>query len=150
MKNLILGSLSVLAISIATVPAAEAFTSVTDSGVADANYDNHEFDLKVKSNSLTGLNIVMPEQVREIDEVQIFNQEGELIPVDITMNDRSIAIQFEQPINPGNELNLEFRGVDGSYRRGNTLSYDVSVQKEGLSQTIPLRAATVRIPDTNS
>lgn len=149
MKGLILGSLSVLAMSVASVPAAEAFTTITNSIISGARYMNHSLELKVDRSNLTGLNIALPEQVRDLDEVQIFDQSGEMIAAETNINDGLVSINFDRPVAPGNKLALKFKGVNGRYLPGDTLSYRVSALKEGLSQPIPLRSATVRIPDSD-
>lgn len=147
MKSLIVGSLSTLVIAFTSVPAAQAFTSVTSSGITGANYMTHLVNLEVDRGSLTGLNIALPEQIEELDEVQIFNQAGETVAANTTISDGQILIDFEQAISPGNALALKFKGVNGSFLPGQSLSYLISAQKEGLSQLIPLRTAIVRIPD---
>ena len=147
MKGLILGSLSVLAMSVASVPVAEAFTSVNNSRISGAGYMNHSLNFQVERGNLIGLNITLPEQVRDLDEVQIFYQTGEMIAAETDINDGLVSINFDRPVAPGNKLTLKFKGVNGRYLPGDSLSYRVSAQKEGLSQPIPLRSATVRIPD---
>ena len=147
MKGSIFSGLSVLAILVASVPAAEAFTSVTNSGLTGTNYMNHFISLEVDKHNLTGLSITLPEQIRGLNEVQIFNQAGEMIAANTTISDGLVSIDFAQAISPGNALALKFKGVVGRYLPGQNLSYRISAQKEGLSQPIPLRTATVRIPD---
>ena len=149
MKSLILGSLSVLAMSITSVPSAEAFTSVTNSRISGARYMNHSLEFQVERGNLTGLNITLLEQVRDFDEVQVFDQTGEEIAAETNINDGLVSINFARPIVPGNKLALKFKGVNARYLPGDTLFYRVSAQKEGLSQPIPLRAATVIIPDSD-
>lgn len=149
MKSLILGSFSVLAMTIASVPSAEAFTSVNNSRISGARYMNHSLNFQVERGNLTGLNITLPEQIRDLDEVQIFDQTGEMIAAEINIHEDLVSINFDRPIASGSKLVLKIQGANGRYLPGDTLFYRVSAQKEGLSQPIPLRAATVRIPDSD-
>lgn len=162
MKSLIYGGLSALLLTTATAAMAEPGTRVqaqaslnetamvfnftgpmiTNSGTLNST---HFIRVAVIGMSLQNLMVSIPSQMERFDSVQVIDQSGKEVPSKINVSKERLAIAFDQPVAPGNYLQVEFRGVRMT-TGGDTLLYGITAQRTGLKGEIPVGTARIQVP----
>lgn len=125
-------------------------TITTPSIIRSALIDN-DFVIQLSSSSLSikDLEINLPQQMSELEDITIKDKSGQDIKADIQKNENAVVITFSESIKPGNDLKIQFANMDTQSFLGETLLYKLSVQKEGLLQRIPIGTARFDIPDAS-
>ena len=116
---------------------------VTTSGALGSN---HFIRLAVYGMTLKDLMIALPAQMERFEEVHVLDQSGKAIPADITIDKARVAIRFDQPVTPGNAVQVLFTGVQMQAGGGETLLYGLTGERVGLQGEIPIGTARVQIP----
>ncbi|MDZ8185275.1 MAG: hypothetical protein RMX96_10530 [Nostoc sp. ChiSLP02] len=167
MKGLIFGSLSALILTISTASIAapvkyEHSSSdthtvsqialnvnvphITNSG---ARNDTHFIKVSVVGMSLADLMISLPNQMERFDKVRITDQSGKEIAAKTEINRERVSISFDQPVNPGDSVEVEFLGVQRRIPFEKVLLYGVTAKRVGLKGDIPIGTARVDITDNS-
>lgn len=125
-------------------------TITTPSIIRSALIDN-DFVIQLSSSSLSvkDLEINLPQQMSELEDITIKDKSGQDIKADIQKNENAVVITFSESIKPGNDLKIQFANMDRQSFLGETLLYKLSVRKEGLLQRIPIGTARFDIPDAS-
>lgn len=106
----------------------------------------HSLELQIPfdSSAVSRLTIGIPESLRVKNNIDVSEQPNRKINANIAINDKTIAINFPQPVPPGTKLNIDLNRVlisGGS----NAYLYPVSAKLVGLNTDIPLGTFRLRI-----
>lgn len=160
MKSLIYGGLSALVLTTATAAMAEPTTRVqsqaetamvfnftapmiTNSGVLNST---HFIRVAILGMSLQDLMVSIPSQMDRFSSVRVIDQTGKQVPAKIAVSKERLAITFDQPVDPGSYLQVEFTGVQMQTPNDGILLYGVSGRRVGLKGDIPIGTARIQLP----
>ena len=124
--------------SIPTVPV------ITGSGVLGTN---HFIRLAVYGMTLKDLMIALPAQMERFGQIQVLDRAGKTLPAQISINKTQVAITFDQPVTPGNAVQVLFTGVQMQRDSGETLFYGLTGKRVGLQGEIAIGTARVQVPN---
>ncbi len=116
---------------------------ITSSGALGTNYF---IRLAVVGMSLNDLMISLPAQMERYDSIRVVDQTGKDVPAKISATKSQVSVAFDQPVTPGNYLQVLFTGVDMRNPGGEVLLYGVSGERSGLKGQIPIGTARVQTP----
>ncbi|MEA5566727.1 MULTISPECIES: DUF2808 domain-containing protein [unclassified Anabaena] len=162
MKNLIGGCLSVLLLAtgstamaipinydnISSSPQQVALQvnvpHITSSGVIN---NSHFIRVAVVGMSLENINIYLPSQMERFNGIKIKDKSGRDIAAKTEVTKERLSITFDQPITPGNSLEVQFTNVQARTSISRILLYGVTAKRVGLRGEIPIGTARVDLPD---
>ncbi|MFN6571495.1 hypothetical protein A6770_03290 [Nostoc minutum NIES-26] len=165
MKGLICGSLSALILTTSTAAIATpvkyeqsnadrhrqsqvAFNvdvpHITHSGVRN---DTHFIRVAVVGMSLQDLMISLPSQMERFNGVRIQDRSGREIAAKTEISKERLSITFDQPVNPGSSVEVQFTGVQTRIPVHKILLYGVTAKRVGLAGDIPIGTARIDLPD---
>ena len=117
---------------------------ITDSGV----FNSTQFiRVAVDGMSVQDLMITLPYQMEHFDRVQIKDQSGREIAAKTQITKERLTITFDQPVAPGNSVEVLFTGVRTRVPVVRTLLYGVTAQRVGLQGDIPVGTARIDVLD---
>ena len=119
---------------------------VSNSGVLDAVGRKHFFTVFVTSLPLEGLRVNIPNDMRILDGATIEDREGNSIAANVTMEEGTIQLAFDEPVQPETYLTVKLDGVEMD-RSGGIVTYRVFGMWQDLNGTIPIGTAQVRLRD---
>ncbi|MBX9257710.1 hypothetical protein H1Q63_27940 [Desmonostoc muscorum CCALA 125] len=117
---------------------------ITNSG---ARNDTHFIRVAVVGMSLEDLMISLPSHMEHFNKVRITDQFGIEIAAKTEINKERVSINFDQPVNPGGSVEVEFIGVQRRIPFEKILLYGVTAKRVGLNGDIPIGTARVDIAD---
>ncbi|MDZ8024006.1 MAG: DUF2808 domain-containing protein [Nostoc sp. DedQUE11] len=117
---------------------------ITNSGVRN---DTHYIRVAVAGMSLQDLMISLPSQMESFNKVRITDQSGQEIAAKTEINKERVSITFDQPVNPGASVEVEFLGVQRRIPFEKILLYGVTAKRVGLNGDIPIGTARIDIAD---
>lgn len=117
---------------------------ITNSGVRN---NTHFIRVAVVGMSLEDIMISLPSQMERFKGVKIRDQSGKEIAAKTEVTKERLSISFDQPLAPGNSLEVQFTGVQSRISGGRVLLYGVTAKRVGLQGEIPIGTARVDIPD---
>jgi Protein of unknown function (DUF2808) len=117
---------------------------ITGSGVSN---NTHFIRVAVDGMSVQDLMITLPYQMERFEQVQIKDQSGRDIAAKTQSTKGRLTITFDQPVAPGNSIEVQFAGVRSRISSVRTLLYGVTAQRMGLQGDIPVGTARIDLPD---
>ncbi|MBD2204830.1 DUF2808 domain-containing protein [Calothrix sp. FACHB-1219] len=117
---------------------------ITGSGVSN---NTHFIRVAVDGMSVQDLMITLPYQMERFEQVQIKDQSGREIAAKTQSTKGRLTITFDQPVTPGNSIEVQFAGVRNRISSVRTLLYGVTAQRMGLQGDIPVGTARIDLPD---
>ncbi|MBD2358916.1 DUF2808 domain-containing protein [Tolypothrix sp. FACHB-123] len=117
---------------------------ITGSGVSN---NTHFIRVAVNGMSVQDLMITLPYQMERFEQVQIKDQSGREIAAKTQSTKGRLTITFDQPVTPGNSIEVQFAGVRNRISSVRTLLYGVTAQRMGLQGDIPVGTARIDLPD---
>ena len=116
---------------------------ITNSGVLNST---HFIRVAVVGMSLQDLMVSIPSQMDKFNSVRVIDQMGKQVPAKIDISKERLTIAFDQPVAPGNYLQIEFTGVQMQNPNDGILLYGVSGRRVGLKGDIPIGTARIQLP----
>jgi hypothetical protein len=116
---------------------------ITSSGALGSNYF---IRIAVVGMSVKDLMISLPPNMENYSNLQVVDQSGRSIPAKITTNKSRIAVAFDQPVTPGNYLQVVFSNVQMRGQWGEVLFYGVTAERTGVQGEIPIGTARIQTP----
>ncbi|BAY10737.1 DUF2808 domain-containing protein [Calothrix sp. NIES-2098] len=117
---------------------------ITGSGVLN---NTHFIKVAVAGMSVQNLMVTLPYQMESFDKVQIKDQSGREIPAKTQINQQRLTVTFDQPVSPGDAVEVQFTGVRTRIPGSKTLLYGLTAQRVGLQGDIPIGTARIDVPD---
>lgn len=117
---------------------------ITNSG---ARNDTHFIRVAVVGMSLQDLMISLPSQMESFNKVRIVNQSGQEIAAKTETTKERVSITFDQPVNSGGSVEVQFIGVQRRVPFEKILLYGVTAKRVGLNGDIPIGTARIDIAD---
>jgi hypothetical protein len=96
--------------------------------------------------SLKDLQIAVPSQMERYDSVRVIDQAGKEVAAKVSSSKERVGITFDQPVNPGGYLQVEFVGVRMTRPDDGILQYGVTGKRTGISGDIPIGTARIQLP----
>jgi hypothetical protein len=96
--------------------------------------------------TLKDLQIAVPTQMERYDSIRVIDQTGKEIGAKISSSKERVGIAFDQPVAPGNYVQVEFVGVRMSSVNDGILFYGVTGKRTGASGDIPIGTARIQLP----
>jgi hypothetical protein len=124
-------------VSLPTVPV------ITASGALGSN---HFIRVGVYGMTLKDLMIALPAQMDRFEQVKVMDQSGKDLPAKILIDKTRVTIAFDQPVAPGNSVQVLFTGIQMQTSGGDILLYGLTGERVGLRGEIPLGTARVQVP----
>lgn len=157
MRRIFVGALSALAFSGTAIAgfSSEAkavlqmnFTApfISNAGLANAAGNQHYFTVYVTSLPLEGFRVNIPDDMRILDGATVEDAEGNPIAANTTIDEGTVELAFDQPVEPETYLTVRLDGVEMD-RQGGFALYRVFGMWEDLEGTIPIGTARVRLRD---
>ncbi|AFY47816.1 Protein of unknown function (DUF2808) [Nostoc sp. PCC 7524] len=117
---------------------------ITNSGIRN---NNHFIRVAVVGMSLQDLMISVPSQMERFNGVRVRDKSGMDIAAKIEISQGNVSIIFEQPVAPGNSVEVQFTGVKMAVSTDKILLYGVTAKRVGLEGEIPIGTARIDIPN---
>lgn len=119
---------------------------ITNSGVRN---NTHFIRVAVVGMSLEDLMISIPSQMERFNGVRIRDKFGKDIAAQIDVGKEIVSINFNEPVNPGESVEVLFTGVKTRVPLEKILLYGVMAKRVGLDGEIPVGTARIDLPDKN-
>lgn len=117
---------------------------------------NHQLKIATGDRTITSMMIRIPREVQDIRDIDVSNSGNDIV-ADTQMgkmgDDRTVMINFNQPVPPGTEVEVNLDGVQYSTPfnlSGGSLEYAISINEPGTTQSIPLGFTRVRVTESSN
>ncbi|BCL34486.1 DUF2808 domain-containing protein [Nostoc sp. MS1] len=117
---------------------------ISNSGIKN---DTHFIEVEVLGMSLQDLMISVPSQMQRFSGVRVRDKSGRDIAAQTEINQGNLSIVFEQPLAPGNTVEVQFTGVKTTVPADKIILYGVTARRVGLQGEIPIGTARIDLPN---
>ena len=108
--------------------------------------DSHIIRVMVLGMSLEDLMISIPPQMGKFSQIQVTDGDGKAVAAKISTDKRQVAIAFDQPVNPGQLLQINIVGIQTDQEEGAILHYGLTGRRTGTQGAIPIGTARIQVP----
>ena len=115
---------------------------ISDAGLANALGSQHYFTVFVTSVPLEGFKVNLPNEMRVLEGVRVEDQNGGAIAAKTTINEGTVDLIFDRPVEPETYLTVKLDGVETD-RTQSFVMYRVFGMWQDLDGTIPIGTARV-------
>jgi hypothetical protein len=109
--------------------------------------DHHVIQVMVLGMGLENIMVSLPPQMVKFNKITVTDESGKVIPAKVEKTQRKVSVVFNQPVQVGKTVELDFSDLNLSAEKGSILLYGVTAKETNISAEIPIGTARIQVPD---